>query len=500
MSKLLQGGRISKVREDVVKFTSSIQSDKKLAEAVIRINQAHVIMLMEQKIIQWTDGSKLLEALCKLKSVLNPKDMIEDIHMLVEEKVFELCGPEVGGNLHIAKSRNDQVATALRMELREEILNLIEGFTRLQEALLKAAQEYQNTIFPGYTHTQPAQPITFAHYLISIIDCLNRDIQRLEEAYNRVNLCPMGAGALATSSFPINRARVAELLGFDGIVENSLDAVGSRDFILETMSALAIASINISRLAQDLILWGSLDFGLIELPDEFSSTSSIMPQKKNPDVLEIIRARMGKVFGNFAAAFSMLRTLPSGYNLDFQEVTPCLWESIEVMKTSLEMLIGLITNVKVNESSIQKPHFSFLAATELANMLVKKHRVPFRDAHKIVGAVVRELTGKGLTFKDLSAGLLNNVAGSFGLSLKVKDEDIKMATDLEKVVKWHNARGGPSPSEVGRMLKARIENVASIRTRTSEMRSKIRNAHRKLRIIIKSYMNSSDESPKCLKD
>ncbi|MGB9853257.1 MAG: argininosuccinate lyase [Candidatus Bathyarchaeales archaeon] len=499
MSKLLWGGRIPCVKEDVVKFTSSIQSDKKLLKAVIKINQAHVIMLMEQKIIEWQDGVKLLQALNKLKPKIALDPSLEDVHMFVEDKVIEICGPEVGGNLHIAKSRNDQVATAIRMELRENLVSVMSSIVELQEALIKLAEGNLKTLFPGYTHMQPAQPVTLAHYLLSYVDCFGRDLQRLEEAYERVNLCPMGAGALATSSFPINRERVAELLGFAGILENSIDAVSSRDFVIETLAVLAITAVDISQLVEDLILFGSSDFGLIELPDDFCSTSSIMPQKKNPDVLEVIRARMSQVLGNFVTSTATLKALPSCYNLDFQEITPRLWESLEIVESSLGILSKLVINLKLRKDALAKPQFSFLAATELANMLVRKYKVPFRSAHKIVGSMVRELVNKGLTFNSVTAELLNKIASSFGFTLNVKDEDLQEAVDLLKIVESHDVMGGPSPNKVDRMLKTRKEWSLSAKSRLAKRKLEADKAYEQMQLIIKSYLSSSNSAPQALK-
>ena len=240
-------------------------------------------MLIEQKIIQPQDGAKILKALAKqVGGKLDPS--AEDVHMAVEEAVLAETGPEVGGNLHIAKSRNDQVTTAIRMTLRKELLTIMHEVLDMQQSLLETANKHVNTIILEYTHLQPAQPVTFAHYLLSHYDALGRDLQRLQGVYERVNLCPLGAGALATTSFPINRKRTAELLGFSDVLENSIDAVGSRDFIVETNAVLTLIAVNLSRLAEDLIIWSSPEFGTVELPDEFTSTSSIMPQKKNPEV------------------------------------------------------------------------------------------------------------------------------------------------------------------------------------------------------------------------
>jgi argininosuccinate lyase len=499
MSKLLRGGRIPYVKDDVVKFISSIESDKKILKAVIKINQAHVIMLMEQKIIERLDGVKLLKALGELSLNIKLPPTLEDVHMFIEEKVIEACGSEVGGNLHIAKSRNDQVATAIRMGLRENLLKLMGNVVEIQKALITLAEGHTKTVFPGYTHMQPAQPVTFAHYLLSYVDCFERDLQRLEDAYKRVNLCPMGAGALATSSFSIKRERVAELLGFSGVLENSIDAVSSRDFVLETMAVLAITAVNISRLAEDLILWGSSDFGLIELPDDFCSTSSIMPQKKNPDVLEVIRARMSHVLGNFVASVVAMKAIPSGYNLDFQEITPKLWESLETAESCLGMLSKLVAKLKVHADTLAKPQFSFLAATELANMLVRKYKVPFRSAHKIVGSMVRELISKGLALNSVTADLLNKTANSLGFTLNVKDQDLKEAINLAKIVESHNVMGGPSPNEVERMIKIRKEWNLSAESKLSKRKSELEEAYEKMQLIINSYLSSFKSEPQALK-
>lgn len=489
MSKILHGGRISSLRKDVAKFTSSIKDDVKLSKAVIDINKAHVIMLMEQKIIKWSDGAKLLEALTKHADIkLDPSS--EDVHMAVEDAVLKEVGLETGGNLHIAKSRNDQVATAIRMELRKNLLSLMLSVIQMQESLAETAEKHVKTVILEYTHLQPAQPVTFAHYLLSHFDALERDLQRLQGTYERVNLCPMGAGALATTSFPINRERVAALLGFSGIVENSIDAVGSRDFILETTAALTIIAVNLSRLAEDLIVWSSPDFGVIELPDGFTSTSSIMPQKKNPEVLEVIRARASHVLGDFVASAAALKSLPSTYNLDFQEITPKLWEAIEVTNSSLNMFAKLIPNLKVSADISSKALTSFSAATELANMLVRKYNVPFRSAHKIVGSLVKSLIDSKQTFLDATPELLQKVAqDAVGIKLVVNAEDITESFDPFKIVETYKVKGGPAPTEVKRALTARKKHIVLVKSNVSKLKQKLNEAEIKLESTVKSYFD-----------
>ena len=415
---------LSNVREDVAKFTSSIKDDARLLNAVIAINKAHVVMLTEQKIISETDGAKLLSALVKNSNMTLDASM-EDAHMAVEEAVLKEAGAEAGGNLHIAKSRNDQVTTAIRIQLRNELIALMRSVAHVQDHFAEVAEEHQKTVILEYTHLQPAQPVTFAHYLLSYFDALERDMQRLQSAYSRVNLCPLGAGALATTSFSINRDRTAELLGFKGLVENSIDAVGSRDFIVETLSALTLIALNLSRFAEDLIIWSSPDFGVVELPDEFTSTSSIMPQKKNPEVLEVIRARASYVLGNFVTCAAAVKSLPSTYNLDFQEVTPKLWDSIDIVRSSLDIIHKLVPKLKVTSDVTEKASKSFVAATELANLLVRKYNVPFRSAHKIVGALVKSLIEAKTDFAAATPKLLEKAAQeSTGIKLIIKSEDL----------------------------------------------------------------------------
>lgn len=486
MSKTLSGGRLSSKRTDVAEFTSSIKDDARLADAVIDINKAHAIMLMEQKIIKPRDVAKLLQALTA-KLDLKMDSSSEDIHMAVEEAVLQHVGPEVGGNMHIAKSRNDQVATAIRMELRKQLINVMSYIVSMQQALAEIAEKHVETLILEYTHLQPAQPVTFAHYLISRFDALDRDLQRLQSAYTRVNLSPMGAGALATTSFPISRERVADLLGFDGLVENSIDAVGSRDFILETIGALTLTAVNLSQIAEDLIVWSSPGFGNIELPDEFASTSSIMPQKKNPEVPEIIRARASHVLGDFVAAAVAMKGMPSTYNLDFQEVTPKLWEAVESVGSSLKILAELVPNLKVHSDVSEKGLESFVAATELANMLVRKYHVPFRSAHKIIGALVKTLMESKQTFKDATPELLQKMAkDTINIALAVKAEDIAESVDPKRIVESHNVKGGPAPVTVKKALATRKKHMAQAKSNVSELKKRLDEAKKRLESTAKS--------------
>lgn len=488
MSKLLRGGRITSTRKDVVKYISSVENDRRLLEHIIKINQAHIVMLSEQNIIRNKDAAQLLKALNQLEGI-EITSSFEDAHVIVEEEVIRLAGSDVGGNLQIGKSRNDQVAAAIRMELRKEILNIATSLVNLQKALIELADRHVTTLFIGYTHLQPAQPITFAHQLISYVDALERDLNRIMDAYDRVNMSPMGAGALATTSFPINRERVAELLGFEGVLENSVDAVSARDFILEVLADLTVMSTNLGRLVEDLILWSAADFGVIEVPDSFSSTSSIMPQKKNPDLLEVVRARTGQIMGDFLKSVVTLKGLPSVYNLDLQEITLALWDSMKTMSEALFMLSEIMPCLKVKDLS-EKALASFSTATELANMLVRKHGVPFRTAHKIVGALTRNLAENNLTLRDATQQLLRDVAKkTANIALNVGVEDIQGSIDPAKFVKAHKTLGGPSPVEVKRMMRNRKGRLKNSQSWVLKKGFHLRKAENKLASLMNSYLS-----------
>ncbi|MEM2103292.1 MAG: argininosuccinate lyase [Candidatus Bathyarchaeia archaeon] len=489
MSVLFKGGRIKSSNKEVTRFISSMKYDIALLKYIIEINEAHTIMLIEQGIIEKSQGLELLKAL-NLKTKIKAKPWLEDIHIYVEEEVAKRAKGEAGGNLHVAKSRNDQVAAAIRMKLREEIINLMKVSLNFQKNLLRKAEKHVQTIVCGYTHLRPAQPITFAHYLLYHFDVFQRNLQRLVACYRRVNASPMGAAALATTSFPINRKRMAELLGFADVLENSLDAVSSRDFILEALATLSIIAIDISRLAEDLIIWSTLEFDLIELPDDFCSTSSIMPQKKNPDVLEVIRARMSYVIGNFTTCALTLKSLPSGYNLDFQEITPKLWESFAIINESLDMLSKLITSCKPKK--VKDSILAFSTSTELVNILFQKYGIPFRTAHKIVGALVRFLLERGLTPADATPEILKEVAEKVaGSPLSISEGDLKKSFKASNFIEAHTVQGGPSPTEVQRMLNTRKSVLASMETQTAEMKAKILNAHKNLAHLIEKFCQSA---------
>lgn len=479
---LLRKGRLGPARREAIRFISSMESDRRLLRHVLAINEAHVVMLAKQRIIARKQAARILRALIRLESGMRIDPRAEDIHVNVENEVLKRIGPVHAGNLHIAKSRNDQVSAAIRMELRENLLHLLEELIALQNRLLGFAGKHINTLTVGYTHTQPAQPLTFAHQLIAYADALSRDFLRLSETFGRVNLSPLGAGALGGTTFPVDRMLAARLLGFDGLCENTLDAVSSRDFVLECQAALAILASDLTRMVEDMIFLSSSEVGRVALPDEFTFTSSIMPQKKNPDVLEVIRARCAGVLGDLSASLACMKSLPSGYNLDLQEITPRLWSSLEAVRQSAQVLTHLIPRVKVKAASFDSPSLSYCMATELANMLVREHAVPFRTAHQIVAATVRKLSGRGLALPDLTPELLAERASSYvARKIRIDGSSLKRAIDARHAILSNRTRGGPSPAETKRMIQDRMRRLQRDRERVGARRKSLLEAKKLFR-------------------
>ena len=464
-------------RRDVVNFISSMEADKRIGASTLLVNEAHVIALAKSGVIEKQAAHRLLRALRRIKPGTLSHRNIEDVHLYIEQYVTARTGHDVGGLLHIGKSRNDQVATAIRISLRNELLNLSESIFALEKSLLNLAKRHTGTVFPGYTHLQPAQPISFAHYLIANTESLIRDSVRILETYQRVNKSPMGAGAIAGTSFRLNRKLTARLLGFDGLVEASLDAVGSRDFVLESLGVFALIGSDLSRIATDLIFYSSSDVGVITIPDEFASTSSIMPQKKNPDPLELIRAKCGRVATNFNSAITIMHGLPSGYNLDYQEITPLLWESIDELQACIQILTVLVPRIQVREVE-NSVSFQFTAATEIANILVREERVPFRTAHRIVGALVRSALRSGKSIDELQEAewqrYLGRPIGRSTIELMTK------ATDLKQHLLSYRTSGSPNPQESRKLINTLLLKWSELRRKTMQLRAKVERSEREL--------------------
>jgi len=457
----LRSGRLKgQMNKEVADFTSSLKFDHRIFQADIRCNQAHTTMLIEQEIIPSEIGNRIIKALEELEKegikALKLDSAVEDIHMAVENYVTAKIGPDAGF-MHTAKSRNDQVATDLKLALKEEIKSIEKDLIFFIQIIIQMAEEYLDTIMVGYTHLQHAQPTTFAHHLLSYAQALKRDYGRLHDAYQRMDLCPLGSAALTTTSFPINRERTAELLGFKGPMENSIDGVSSRDFIAETVFALTLLGTTLSKISEELIVWSSYEFQMVELGDEFSSTSSIMPQKKNPDVAEIVRAKTALLNGELVTILTIIKSLPQSYNRDLQEVTPHLWKVTDTLHSALNITREMLasTNFKgVRGEELARANFS--AATELADLMVKEGRLPFRIAHQIVGRAVSTALDKGMRAEDIDTQFLDEISQEIsGKKLQIDENLVKKALDPEEIIKSRKVVGGPAPD----MVKASIKDL-----------------------------------------
>lgn len=380
------------LNENALQFSSSIEIDGKLYKEDITGSIAHVKMLVKQKIVSLAEGKKIIKALESIQKEISSGKLKynwrdEDIHSFIEEELTKRIG-ETGKKLHTARSRNDQVALDERLYIRKEILTLKKSIVGLQKSLLKIAIKHKGTIIPGYTHLQRAQPILFAHHLLAYMWMFERDIDRLNDCMKRANKSPLGAAALSGTTLPIDRKYTAKLLGMNGIVENSLDAVSSRDVVVELISICSVIMMNLSRLSEELVLWSSQEFSFAQFDDSFATGSSLMPQKKNPDIAELVRGKTGRVYGALIGILTVMKSLPLSYNRDMQEDKFHLIESVNNTKECLQISIGLLNHTKFNKERFEKElDGNLLLSTELVDYLVRK-KIPFREAHNIVGKIV----------------------------------------------------------------------------------------------------------------
>ena len=383
--------------------------------------------------------------------------------------------------MNYGKSRNDQVATAIRMELREGLLGLLAGIADLQQAILGVTVRHGSTLVPGYTHLQRAQPVTLAHYFSAHFDAFQRDSERVSQLYSRVNLSPMGAAAMAGTSVKIDRKTVARLLGFPGIVRNAMDAVSSRDVAVEALSCAAMTMLDASRLAEEMILWSSSEFGFLELDDAYAASSSIMPQKKNAVSAEMVRAKAGSVIGDLVAACAILKALPYSYNLDLQEVTPQVWRALDDTTDSLEVLAGMVGTLSVKavtlRSSIENDNSTAVA---LANYLVREHGISFRQAHAVVGQLVRLSAESGARLSDIAASKMETVSAKFGKRLAVDVGTAEAILSPESFLEAIATDGGSNPRAVAGGVKAREKELALTTKSLSEMKSSLKASERRL--------------------
>ena len=458
MAKMWAGRFSKEVDEKVNDFNSSISFDARMYRHDIRGSMAHAQMLGEQGIIEKHESEKIIEG---LKGILADLDSgalhfdpnAEDIHMFVEQVLTERLG-DTGKRLHTARSRNDHVALDIKFYLKDECDEISKLTYELIETLIATAQEHYDTVMPGYTHLQRAQPVTFAHHIMAYAQMLTRDLGRLADTKKRMDRMPLGSCALAGTTYPLNRKRTAELLGFEDITYNSLDGVSDRDYCIELASAVSILMMHLSRFSEEIVMWCSWEFKFIELDDAYSTGSSIMPQKKNPDITELIRGKTGRVYGDLMTLLSMMKNLPLAYNKDMQEDKEAIFDAIDTVKLCLSTFIPMFRTMTVLKDNMRKAAAKgFINATDCADYLVKKG-MPFRDAYKITGTLVARCIELDTTLEDLDIKEYKKLTDVF-------DEDVYKAINLETCVMQRNVDGGPAPEAVARQieqLKAELRN------------------------------------------
>jgi len=450
MEKVWEGRFREKTEELVEEFTSSISFDRRLWSHDIRGSIAYCRALMKAGVISEEEGTRIIRALEEIGKEIERGELEfsprwEDIHMHVERRLMEKVGEE-GGKLHTGRSRNDQVSLDIRLFLKEE-MEEIGGLLRdLMASLVKKAEENLGAIMPGYTHLRKAQPVLFSHLFMAYYEMLRRDEERLADCKKRVDVMPLGSGALGGNPYPVDREYLRELLGFSSISANSVDAVSDRDFIIEFLAASSILMMHLSRLAEDLILWSSPEFGFLRLPEAFSTGSSIMPQKANPDVLELVRGKTGRVYGALLSLLVTMKGLPLSYNRDLQEDKEPLFDAVDTLKATLKILSPLIEGITANEERMKEAASEdYSLATELADYLVGKG-VPFRRAHRITGEIVRYAEERGKGLEELSLE-------EFRRFSTLIDEGVYRYLDLEHAVRRRSLPGGTAPERVKEAIK-----------------------------------------------
>ncbi|MBM4451519.1 MAG: argininosuccinate lyase [Chloroflexi bacterium] len=444
------------IDKTVSQYVASIPFDWRLYQQDITGSIAHAKMLAKQKIITLKDAEFIISGLRTIQEEIERgqfkfKLELEDIHMNIESRLFEIVG-DVAGKLHTARSRNDQVALDLRLYLKEIIVETVEKVGSFQQALIKVAEANKKVIMPGYTHLQQAQPILFAHHILAYFEMLQRDVERFQDCLKRVDIMPLGSGALAGVNYPIDRHFVAKELGFSKVSANSLDAVSDRDFAIEYQSAAATTMMHLSRLAEEVILWSSAEFGFVELDDAYATSSSIMPQKKNPDVAELARAKTGRVYGNLIGLLTIMKGLPLAYNRDLQEDKEALFDTADTLLASLNVLTGLVKTMKLSDTRMKDVmSSSYILATDLADYLAKKG-LPFRQAHETVSKLVQYAISKGKRLQELTLKEYQRFSPLF-------DKEAQQIT-LESSLAGRNVSGGTAPEQVTLAL-ARAKRLVS---------------------------------------
>jgi argininosuccinate lyase len=449
--KKLWSGRFTRGTAKIIEgFTESISFDKRLWKYDIEGSIAHATMLGKQGIISRRDSENIITGLKEIAGEIARgrfkfREDLEDIHMNIEAALIKKIG-ETGGKLHTARSRNDQIALDLRLYLRDETKKILTLLRIFQGTLLSIAEKHLTVLMPGYTHLQRAQPVLLSHHLLAYGEMLQRDKERLQDALKRINILPLGASALAGTAFPIDRSYVAKLLGFDAVSKNSIDTVSDRDFVIEFLAAAAILTMHLSRLAEELVLWSTEEFGYIEFPEAFTTGSSAMPQKKNPDVAELIRGKTGRIYGNLLSLLTIMKGLPLAYNRDLQEDKPPLFDTVDTVTFCLAILNEMLPGVMFKVNRLRETaRGGYSTATDVAEYLVRKG-FPFRKAHKVTGRVVLYCVEKNKRLEELTLKELKKFS-------PIISEDIYTFLNPDESVRGKKSSGATSPKEVRRQIK-----------------------------------------------
>ncbi len=438
MKNSMWGGRFT--QENLIQeINESISFDQSLYNEDINASIAHVQMLSKQNIISKDESSLIITGLEQIRQEIESGQFefskeLEDIHMNIESRLQELIG-DVSGKMHTARSRNDQVATDFKMWLRKRIDEIIDRISTLQTSLSKKAAQYKNTIMPGFTHLQIAQPITFGYHLSTYIEMFKRDTGRFSDCRKRLNQCPLGSCALAGTSFPIDRDLASSILGFECPTNSALDSVSDRDFAIEFLSSASICIMHLSRLAEEIIIWSTDPFKFISMSDKFTTGSSIMPQKRNPDAAELIRGKVGRIYGSLMTLLTVMKSLPLAYSKDMQEDKEPVFDSVKTLQISLDAMNGMINDIMIHsENMYSATQKGFPTATDLADWLVQKFNIPFRESHHIVGETVKFAEDRNLYLHEITASTLREISG---LNIEEMPD-----LSLEHAVKYRNSHGG----------------------------------------------------------
>ncbi len=458
MSNAMWGGRFAVGPAEIMEtINASIDFDRKLAAQDIAGSQAHVAMLARQGLVDAADAADIASGLAQVKGEIEAGTFsfsraLEDIHMNIEARLADIVGP-AAGRLHTARSRNDQVALDLRLWVRDAIDALILEIAALQRALARRALDCAGMVMPGFTHLQSAQPVTFGHHLLAYVEMLARDAGRFRDARKRLNECPLGAAALAGTSFPIDREMTAKTLGFDRPTANSLDSVADRDFALEALAAAAIAATHLSRFAEEIVLWTTPQFGFVRLSDAFSTGSSIMPQKRNPDAAELVRGKTGRVVGALIALLTVMKGLPLAYSKDMQEDKEGVFDALETLSLCLAAMTGMVEDMTPDPKRMKAAAGAgYATATDLADWLVRSLKMPFRDAHHITGRIVALAAARGVSLEKLTLDEMRSVEPRI-------TEDAFAVLGVERSVRSRTSFGGTAPANVRRQAKAWLKRL-----------------------------------------